>query len=340
MERLGFGQRWRDIISLTWSTTTSCILLNGEPGTPIQHRRGLQQGDPLSPMLFILAMDPLQQLLQQATDQGLLTPIGASPIKMRTSLYADDAALFVRPVATDIENLQQILQHFGEATGLCTNFQKSEVFPIRCEQIDVSFVLENLQAKQGQLPCKYLGLPLHMGRLHRSDEQTIVDRVAARLPAWKARLLNKAGKLTLVKAVLSAIPTYYMTVFSLSKWAIKRIDRIRRNFLWKGSEEARGGHCLVNWRRVQRPRQLGGLGVLDLQTFNRALRIRWQWLKWKDTNKPWSEMAIQHTPTELELFRTCTTILLGNGQRAAFWHDRWLQGKSPKEIAPDLYKLA
>lgn len=106
------------------------------------------------------------------------------------------------------------------------------------------------------------------------------------------------------------------------------------------TEEARGGHCLVSWRRVQRPKQSGGLGVLDLAAFNRALRIRWQWLQWIDNNKPWSEMTIHHTPTELELFRTCTTISLGNGQRATFWHDRWLQGKSPKEIAPDLYRLA
>lgn len=84
MEHLGFGQRWRDIISRTWATTTSHILLNGQPGTPIQHCCGLRQGDPLSPMLFILAMDPLQRLLHRATKQGLLSPIGGSPIKIRT----------------------------------------------------------------------------------------------------------------------------------------------------------------------------------------------------------------------------------------------------------------
>ncbi|KAF8730242.1 hypothetical protein HU200_017220 [Digitaria exilis] len=131
-----------------------------------------------------------------------------------------------------------------------------------------------------------------------------------------------------------------MTVFRLSKWAIKRIDKIRRNFLWKGSEEARGGHCLVNWSRVQRPKQFGGLGVLDLANFNRALYLRWQWLQWKDSTKPWSDLTIQHTPPELELFRTCTTIVLGDGRRVSFWHDRWLQGKSPKEIAPNIYRLA
>jgi hypothetical protein len=74
-------------------------MLNGQPGRPIKHVRGLRQGAPLSPMLFILAMDPLQQLLVKATEAGLLTPIGADPIKMRMSLYADDAVMFLRPIA-------------------------------------------------------------------------------------------------------------------------------------------------------------------------------------------------------------------------------------------------
>lgn len=82
------------------------------------------------------------------------------------------------------------------------------LFPIRCEgNIGVASILGNLQAKQGQLACTYLGLPLRTGRLHRSDEQAIVDRVAAKLPGWKGRLLNKAVLSS------SSIPTYYMTIF-------------------------------------------------------------------------------------------------------------------------------
>ena len=134
LERLGFGQRWHDIISLIWSTTSSCILLNGELGQPIKHRRGLRQCDPLSPMLFILAMDPLQRVLDIAMAQGLLQLIGTDPIKLRTSLYEDDAALFLRPSKQDMTNLQQILQCFGEATGLFTNMQKLEMYPINCEE--------------------------------------------------------------------------------------------------------------------------------------------------------------------------------------------------------------
>jgi hypothetical protein len=71
----------------------------------------------------------------------LLTPIGADPIKMRISLYADDAMLFIRPIAADIDNLQELLYHFGATTGLCANIQKSHIFPIQCESISILEIL-------------------------------------------------------------------------------------------------------------------------------------------------------------------------------------------------------
>jgi hypothetical protein len=130
MERVGFDPRWRDMMALIWSTTSSGILLNGEPGRPIKHTRGLRQGDHLSPMLFIFVMDPLQKMLDMATQQGLLSPIGSDPINLRTSLYADDVMLFLRPIASDVKNLQHLLNQFGMAMGLCTNIEKSEIYQI------------------------------------------------------------------------------------------------------------------------------------------------------------------------------------------------------------------
>jgi hypothetical protein len=246
MEKVGFGQRWRDIISIVWGCTTSRILLNGIPRKPIRHGRGLRQGDPLSPMLFILAMDPLQRMLEKATQAGLLTPIGAEPIKFRTSLYADDAALFIRPTISDVTNVTQVLLAFGDATDLKTNLQKSEIFPISFLDEEVEPMTNVFQASQAHFPCKYLGLPLHIGKTRRDDEQELIDKIGARLSGWKGRLITRAGRLTLINSVLSSIPVYYMTSFTLSKWAIKCIDWTRRNFLWSGTEEVRAGRCWVN----------------------------------------------------------------------------------------------
>jgi hypothetical protein len=100
-------------------------------------------------MLFILAMDPLQKILDMATQQGLLSPIGDDAIKMRTSLYTDDAMLFLRPIAEDVSNLQHLLQHFGMATDLCTNIQKSHIFPIRCDAIDIPTIVGQFQVQLG-----------------------------------------------------------------------------------------------------------------------------------------------------------------------------------------------
>jgi hypothetical protein len=136
---------------------------------------------------------------------------------MRTSLHADDVALFVWPIVTDVEHLQQLLKCFGQATRLCPNFLKSEVLPIRCENLDMVATLVQFQAKVTELPCRYLGLPLRLGRLKKEDEQLLIDKVAGKLPNWKGRLLNKADRLTLVNSVLSSTVLYHISVFKLSK---------------------------------------------------------------------------------------------------------------------------
>jgi hypothetical protein len=165
--------------------------------------------------------------------------------------------------------------------------------------------------------------------------------VAVKLPNWKGRLLNKAGQLVLVYLVLSSIIVYHMTVFRLSKWALKRIDRIHRRFLWNGSDNERIGHYLVNWKRVMRPKHLGSLGVKDLHRFNTALWLQWPWQRWQDKAKPWIGMPVQLSARETELFRACTAIhQLGDGHNIKFWHDRWISGQVPKDLAPNLFRLA
>jgi hypothetical protein len=136
-------------------------------------------------MLFILVMDPLQTLLNKATEWGLLHPIGADSVKLRTSLYTDDATLFLRPLASDVSHLQQLLTSFGSATGLRTNVHKSQVFPINCLEAEVFPVLSQFNATIADFPCQYLGLPLSTGRIQREDEQILIDKVAAKLPGGR-----------------------------------------------------------------------------------------------------------------------------------------------------------
>jgi len=98
-------------------------------------------------MLFILVMDVLNCLVEKASSEGLLQPLATRNIHHHVSIYADDVDLFLRPVATDLCMVEDLLQLFGAATGLKTNIQKSSVMPIRCSE-------EELTVVQAHLPCE------------------------------------------------------------------------------------------------------------------------------------------------------------------------------------------
>jgi hypothetical protein len=217
LDKLRFRSRWRERISISLATSSSHILLNGSPGQPIKHEHELRQEDPLSPMLFILAIDPLQKILQLAAERGVLHPISLRSKGIKASLYADDAAIFVSPRKQDIASLKEILNFFGDTSGLCTNHQKTEVFPISCDGADLDDILEGFPATVKSLPCRYLRLPLHLKKMRHVDFLPLIDKVGGKLSGWKGKIMNKTARAQLVKLVLTSIFTYHATVFPFPK---------------------------------------------------------------------------------------------------------------------------
>ncbi|XP_066159603.1 uncharacterized protein [Oryza sativa Japonica Group] len=161
----------------------------------------------LSPMLFILAIDPLQKLLARAQEEGLLQPLHKWTARLNVALYADDVVVFTRPDKQELHTVQTILHNFGISTGMVTNLSKSEVYAIRCEDLDLQNILSPFPAQRKAFPCTYLGLPLHIRKLKKSDVQPLIDRFSARLPTWKGKLLNKTGRSSLPTSSISVVGT-------------------------------------------------------------------------------------------------------------------------------------
>jgi hypothetical protein len=228
----------------------------------------------------------------------------------------------------------RILDLFGDASGLRTNMAKSSIVPIRCTHADLNLVQQLLPCRFETFPIKYLGLPLSLKKLSKAQLQPLIDKVADLLSVWKADLMTRAGRATQVQFVLTATVIYQMIALDLPKWAIKAIDKICRGFLWRGCKEANGGHCMVAWGKVTHPKELGGLGISDLQCLNRALRVRWIWLQKTDSSKPWIDLPFHSNRFLDNLCSLAMASIVGDGQSTLFWHDRWILGQRIADLAP------
>jgi hypothetical protein len=229
-------------------------------------------------MLFILIMDVLNSLFVKVGEEGLLQPLSDRISGQRLSLYADDVALFIKPVEEGLQVTKELLNAFNLASGLQTNLLKSSIIPIHSAEGALSTVSDTLPCTISEFPCTYLGLPLSNKKLRKSDLLLWIEKVADKLPGWKAALMNRPRHATMVRFVLSAVPIYLMIAINVPKWFIRAIDKIRR-FLWKGKEQANGSCCLVASEKVMRPLDLGGLGIANLEFMAWALQARWQWEK-------------------------------------------------------------
>lgn len=156
--------------------------------------------------------------------------------------------MFFQPAAEDINLILEILSPFGEASRLKTNVQKSNVLPIQCSEENLELIQNLLPCEVLSFPCKYPGLPLSIKKLTRDQLQPIIDKIADQLPAWKADLMTKAGRLVQVQFVLIAILIYVLMAIDLPSWALKATDKIRSGFVWCERKDAKGGplsHCLA-----------------------------------------------------------------------------------------------
>ena len=146
-------------------------------------------------------------------------------------LYADDALFFIKPEIQQLHTLKIALVVFQKVSGLATNQQKSELIITDPKPHNADQLPAILGCGQSEFPFTYLGLPLSNKKLPKTTFLPLIYRLNGRLAGWAAKHLSIAGRLVLLNAVLSTLPSYFMTVIRLPKWVIKQIDKTRRRFL-------------------------------------------------------------------------------------------------------------
>ncbi|PNX71244.1 ribonuclease H, partial [Trifolium pratense] len=279
LERLGFSNTWIHWMMLCVSSVNYSVLVNFEKVGPIVPGRGLRQGDPLSPYLFLLVTEGLTKLIHKSLASGELHGVkicrGAPSVSHL--LFADDCFLFCRATVAETELLMKILKTYEEASGQEINLAKSEVFFSRnlsaADQEDLSKIM-GVRHVLGT--GNYLGLPSMVGRKKKHIFAFLKDRIWKRINAWRGRSLSRAGKEVMIKSVLQAIPSYVMSVYLLPDGVIKDIERMMNSFWWGGGANNKGIRWLA-WDRMTIPKDQGGMGFRDLHSFNLAMIAKQGW---------------------------------------------------------------
>jgi hypothetical protein len=266
------------------------INVNDDVGKFFQTKKGLRQGDPLSPILFNIVADMLATLINRAKEHGQVGGVVPHLIDGGLSIlqYADDTIIFMENDLEKAHNMKLLLGAFEQISGLKINFHKSEVLCFGDAQDSLESYLELFGYKYEYFPLKYLGLPIHFKKLRNSDWKIIVERVGKRLASWKGKHLSIGGRLTLINSVLSSLPLYMMSFFAIPKGVLKKLDYFRSRFFWQG-DESKKKYLLARWTILCQPKDQGGLGIHDLNIENTTLLSKWLF-KLLTSNDTWQHL--------------------------------------------------
>jgi hypothetical protein len=341
----GCDEIWLNCLEHIMNSGTSSVLLNGVPGKKFHCKRGVRQGDPLSPLLYVGTADLLQSMINNQFRIGNFSaPIPIPNHDFPVIQYADDTIVIMEACPVQVTLLKNLINEFAEATGLRVNFQKSNMIPINCSEEVAANLASILECQIASMPFTYLGLPLGTTKPTVQDLSPLLDDVERRLNAC-SRFLSYAGRLIYVDSVLSALPTFYMCTMKIQKSAIKIIDRGRRHCLWaKKDDWEKHAQSLVAWEKVCMPKDKGGLGILNLEIQNDTLLLKYMHKFMNKADVPWVDLIwhthyngkVPHAAPKagsfwwkdicslFDQYRGIASCSIGSGNSVLLWKDKWL----------------
>ncbi|GJT52207.1 RNA-directed DNA polymerase, eukaryota, reverse transcriptase zinc-binding domain protein, partial [Tanacetum coccineum] len=330
LDKLGFGIRWRNWINNGLMSARTSILINGNPSSEFSLKRGLRQGDPLSPFLFIIAMEGLHMALNDGIAANMFHGVKiGSNIHLSHLFYADDVIILSEWNQSDMENIIRILNIFYIASGLKINIHKSNVFGVGVSSSEIVSMAACTGCEAGSLPFSYLGLSIGSNMHRIVNWQVITDRFKARLSRWKANMLFIGGRMTLIKFVLGSPGIYYLSIFKAPESVVNSLESMRAAF-FSGSSENTKKLAWVKWLNILALLDKGGLGIRSLSAFNKALLLKWRWHLLENPPALWVYVikAIYGEEAGFNLRVPLSSIRFRVGDGSSIRKDTWL-GNEP-----------
>ncbi|GJS60706.1 hypothetical protein Tco_0655490 [Tanacetum coccineum] len=260
------------------SSASFSICINGDVHGFIKGKRGLRQGDPLSPYLFTLVMEVLTLILKRrvSVSETFRYHHYCDELELINVCFADDLFIFARGDTNSVCVIMEGLDEFKKTSGLVPSLPKITVFFFNVPNYVKNEILNIMPFAEGKLPVRYLGVPLISSRLLNRDCKALVNQAKNRIGDWKNKSLSFAGRLQLYTSVLSSMQVFWASVLLIPKGIVYDIHQLIRGFLWCNGEYKRG-KAKVAWDVISLPKAEGGLGIRSLEMFNIALMTKYIW---------------------------------------------------------------
>ncbi|GMJ10719.1 hypothetical protein HRI_004741100 [Hibiscus trionum] len=243
MNRMGFASSWVSLIMRCISSVSFTVKVNNSFSPLFRPQRGLRQGDPLSPFLFLFCTQGISAFLSDAKQHGLLPGLGASKHgpKVNHLLFADDCIVFINSKSEEAAHLKFALQTYASASGQAVNFDKSTIFYNPRTPASTRHAINSyLQVREVSNPGVYLGVPFLIGKNKTLALGFIRDKVHDRLSNWDKQLLSFSGREIFIKVVLQSLPQYVMSCYLLPQNIIDDMTSATRRYWWSGKTNKKG----------------------------------------------------------------------------------------------------